>query len=163
MKRFDSVLSDEIKNMLQKMQDMMNNMNKDQLQQEMDKFKMSAEDINKQLDQQLELFKLLEFEKRYQDVIDQMRNLSTEQKQLSQQVENKAISKEELNKKQDEINKKFDQLQKEFNDLKQLNKGMEEPIQMKDRKEQQDQIQKDINEAKEQINKNNRSKAKDKQ
>lgn len=163
MKRFDDILSDEIKNMLQKMQDMMNNMNKDQLQKEMDNFKMNAEDINKQLDQQLELFKLLEFEKRYQDVIDKTRGLSQEQKQLSQQVENKAISKEELNKKQDEINQKFDQLQKELKDLQQLNKGMEEPIQMKDRKEQQDQIQKDINEAKEQINKNNRSKAKDKQ
>lgn len=163
MKRFDTVLSDEIKNMLQKMQDMMNNMNKDQLQKEMENFKMNAEDINKQLDQQLELFKLLEFEKRYQDIIDQTRGLSQEQKQLSQQVENKAISKEELNKNQDEINQKFDQLQKELKDLQQLNKGMEDPIQMKDRKEQQEQIQKDINEAKEQINKNNRSKAKDKQ
>jgi len=163
MKRFDNVLSDEIKNMLQKMQDMMNNMNKDQLQKEMENFKMNAEDINKQLDQQLELFKLLEFEKRYQDVIDQTRGLSQEQKQLSQQVENKSISKEELNKKQEEINQKFDQLQKELKDLQQLNKGMEDPIQMKDHKEQQDQIQKDINDAKEQINKNNRSKAKDKQ
>ncbi|HNX21172.1 MAG TPA: hypothetical protein PKG88_02310 [Bacteroidales bacterium] len=163
MKRFDTVLSDEIKNMLQKMQDMMNNMNKDQLQKEMENFKMNAEDINKQLDQQLELFKLLEFEKRYQDVIDQTRGLSQEQKQLSQQVENKSISKEELNKKQEEINQKFDQLQKELKDLQQLNKGMEDPIQMKDHKEQQDQIQKDINDAKEQINKNNRSKAKDKQ
>lgn len=163
MKRFDTILSEEMKEMLQKMQEMMNQMNKDQLQKEMNNFKQSVEDVNKQLDQQLELFKLLEFEKKFQDIIDQTRTLSEEQKRVSEQVENKAISKEELFKKQEEINKKFEQLKKEMQDLKQMNKGMEDPIQMKDRQEEQNQIQKDINDSKEQINKNNRSKAKEKQ
>lgn len=163
MKRFDTILTDEIKEMFQKMQDMMNQMNKDQLQKEIQNFKQNADDINKQLDQQLELFKLLEFEKKFQDIIDQTRTLSQEQKQLSEQSENKTISKEELQKKQEEINQKFNEIKKELNELQQMNKGLENPIQMKDRKEQQNQIQSDINEAKEQINKNNRSKAKGKQ
>jgi hypothetical protein len=163
LKRFDDILSDEVKDILKKMQDLMNQMNKDSLQQTMDKFKMNAEQINKELDQQLELLKLLEFEKKFQDVIDQTRTLSEEQKQLSQQVEQKAISKEELLKNQEEINKKFEEIQKDINQLQQMNKGMEDPIQMKERNEQKQDISNDLNSSKQQINKNNRSKAKESQ
>ncbi len=163
LKRFDDILSDEVKELLKKMQDLMNQMNKESVQQAMDKFKMNAEEINKQLDQQLELYKLLEFEKKYQDIIDQTRSLSEEQKQLSQQVEQKAISKEELARKQDEINQKFEALQKEMNQLQQMNKGMEDPIKMEDRKAQQQDISNELNNSKQQINKNNRSKAKESQ
>lgn len=163
MKRLDSILSDEVKEMLEKIQQMMNQQNKDQLQKEMDKIKMSTEDINKELDQQLELFKLLEFEKKFEEVIDKSRQLSDEQKLLSRMAEEKAIPKEELIEKQNIINEKFEQIQKEIKELQKLNKGMEDPIKMADRSEQQKNINDNMKEAKDQLNKNNRSKAKDKQ
>ena len=163
MKRFDSILSDEVKQMLEKIQEMMKNENKDQLQKEMDKIKMSTQDINKELDQQLELFKILEFEKKFQDVIDKSRQLAEEQKHLSRLAEEKSISKEELLKKQELLNQKFDEIQKELKELENLNKGMEEPIKMQDRTQQEQGIKNDMKEAKEQLNKNNRSKAKEKQ
>lgn len=163
MKRFDSILSDEVKEMLQKIQEMMNQQNKDQLQKEMDKIKMSAQDINKELDQQLELYKLLEFEKKFQDIIDKSRQIAEEQKQLSRLSEEKAISKEELVKKQEQLNQKFEQIQKELKELEQLNKGLEDPIKMEDRSQLEQEIKNEMNEAKDQLNKNNRSKAKGKQ
>ena len=163
MKRFDSILSDEVKEMLQKIQEMMNKQNKDQLQKEMDKIKMSAQDINKELDQQLELFKLLEFEKKFEDIIDKSRQLAEEQKQLSRLSEEKAISKEDLVKKQEQLNQKFEQLQKELKELEKLNKGLEEPIKMDDRSQMEQEIKSEMNEAKDQLNKNNRTKAKGKQ
>lgn len=163
MKRFDSILSDEVKQMLEKIQEMMKNENKDQLQKEMDKIKMSTQDINKELDQQMELFKLLEFEKKFQNVIEKSRQLAEEQKHLSRLAEEKAISKEELLEKQEQLNQKFDQLQKDLKELQNLNKSMEEPIKMQDRSQQEQGIKNDMKEAKDQLNKNNRSKAKEKQ
>ncbi|MCL2167601.1 MAG: hypothetical protein FWH59_00570 [Lentimicrobiaceae bacterium] len=162
-KRFDNLLSDEIKQMIEKMQNMMMEMNKDQMREALEKMKMSAEDINKSLDQQLELFKLLEYEKKFQEVIDNLRDLAQEQKNLSQQTDQKAIPKEDLQQKQEQLNEKFQDLQKDINDLQQLNKQLEEPNKMKDRSEQEKQIMQKMKESAEQLSKNNRSKAKESQ
>ena len=161
-KRFDN-LSDDLKQMIEKMQNMMQEMNKNQMQEALEKMKMSTEDINKSLDQQLALFKQLEFEKKFQEVIDNLRDLAQEQKNLSQQTDQKAIPKEDLQKKQDNLNQKFQDVQKDMKDLQKLNKELEEPNKLKNRSEQEQQIMDKMKEAAEQLNKNNRSKAKENQ
>ena len=162
-KRFENLLSDEMKKMIEKMQEMLQDLNKDQIREALQKMQMSTEDINKSLDQQLELFKLLEFEKKFQETIDNLRNLAQEQKNLSQQTEKKAFTKEELQQKQEQLNQQFQDLQKDIKDLNQLNKQLEEPNQMKNRSEQEKQIMQKMKDAAEQLNKNNRSKAKENQ
>jgi len=162
-KRFDHLLSDEIKQMIEKLQNMMMEMNKDQMMEALEKMKLSSEDINKSLDQQLELFKLLEFEKKFQEVIDNLRDLAQEQKNLSQQTENKANPKDELQQKQEQLNQKFQELQQSLNELHKLNKELEEPNKLQNRSEQEKQIMQKMKESAEQLNKNNRSKAKESQ
>jgi hypothetical protein len=162
-KRYENLLSEEMKQMIEKLQNMMMEMNKDQMREAVEKMKMSAEEINKSLDQQLELFKLLEFEKKFQEVIDNLRDLSQEQKNLSQQTEQKAISKEDLQQKQEQLNQKFQDLQKEIKDLHKLNKELEDPNKLKNRSEQEKQIMEKMKDSAEQLNKNNRSKAKESQ
>jgi len=162
-KRFDNILSDEMKQMIEKLQNMMMEMNKDQMREALQKMKMSTEDINKSLDQQLELFKLLEFEKKFQEAIDNTRNLAQEQKNLSQQTEQKAIPKEDLQQKQENLNQKFQDLQKDLQDLQKLNKELEDPNKLQNRSEQEKQIMDKMKDAAEQLNKNNRSKAKENQ
>ena len=162
-KRFDNLLSDEMKKMIEKMQNMMQEMNKDQMQEALKKMQMSAEDINKSLDQQLELFKLLEFEKKFKEVIDNLRELSQEQKDLSQQTDQKAIPKDELQQKQEQLNQKFEDVQKDIRDLHKLNKELEDSNKLKNRSEQEQQIMQKMKESAEQLSKNNRSKAKESQ
>jgi len=162
-KRFDKILSDEIKQMIEKMQNMMMEMNKDQMRETLEKMKLSAEDINKSLDQQLALFKQLEFEKKFQEVIDNLKELAQEQKNLSQQTDQKAIPKEDLQQKQEQLNEKFQEWQKEVKELHQLNKELEEPNKLQNRSEQEKQIMDKMKESAEQLNKNNRSKAKENQ
>jgi hypothetical protein len=161
-KRFDN-LSDDIKQMIEKMQNMMMELNKDKMQEMLKQMQMSTEDINKSLDQQLALFKLLEFEKKFQEVIDNLQELAKEQKDLSQQTDQKAIPKEDLQQKQENLNQKFEEWQKELKELQNLNKDLEEPLKMQNRSEQEQQIKEKMKESAEQLNKNNRSKAKDSQ
>ncbi|HOS57719.1 MAG TPA: hypothetical protein P5134_02155 [Bacteroidales bacterium] len=162
-KRFDEILSDELKEMFQKMQDMMNELNKDKMMEMMEKMKLSNEEINKSLDEQLQLFKYLEFEKKYDEIIDKMRQLAQEEKQLAEETKNKQISKEELLQKQENVEQKYEQLNKEIQELKKLNKELEEPTNMKDHSELQKDIEKDMQESKESLQKNNRNKASEKQ
>jgi hypothetical protein len=162
-KRFDNLLSDEVKKMIEKMQEMMQEMNKDQMREALQKMQMNAEDINKSLDQQLELFKLLEYEKKFQEVIDNIRDLAQEQRNLSEQTNQKAIPKEELQQKQEQLNEKFQDVKKDIQDLNNLNKALEDPNKLKDRSQQEKDIMQKMKDAAEQLSKNNRSKAKDSQ
>ena len=99
--------------MFQKMQDMMNELNKDKMMEMMEKMKLSNEEINKSLDEQLQLFKHLEFEKKYDEIIDKMRQLAQEEKQLAEETKNKQISKELL-QKQEMLNRNMSSSIKRF-------------------------------------------------
>ena len=152
-------LSDEIKEMYEKLQRMMDQMNqqnnnKEEVKNTVQDVKKNTEELNKTLDQQLELFKQLEFEKKYNDIIDKAKKLSEEQKALSKQSEQKAIDKQELLQKQQDIENQFNELKKDINDLNKLNKELEDPNKLLDTKELQQQIEQDFKESKDALNKN---------
>ncbi|MCQ2279399.1 MAG: hypothetical protein MJZ49_01185 [Bacteroidales bacterium] len=161
--RFNNVLSDEIKEMYEKLQKMMDQLNeknnKEDAKKAVQEVKQNTEELNKALDQQLELFKQLEFEKKYNDIIDKTKKLSEEQKALSKLSEQKAIDKEELLKKQQDIEKQYNELKKDLNDLEKLNQGLEDPNKLANTKDLQKQIEQDFKDSKDALSKNNRNKA----
>lgn len=158
-KRMDELLSDEMKNMLQQMQQMMENMNKDQMQQSIDKMKMDAKDINQKLDQQLQLFKELEMEKKVSEFLDMTRQLSQDEKNLSLQTQKKEINKEDLLKQQQDIQKRYDDLKNDLKDIRNLNQELEQPNKLSNMDSLQQQLEKDLQDADQQLQKNNRQKA----
>lgn len=159
-KRFNEVLSDEIKEMYEKLQNMMEQLNKkEDVQNTIKDVKTNTEELNKSLDQQLELFKQLEFEKKYNDIIDKTKKLAEEQKMLSNQTEAKSLSKEELLKKQQNIENQFNEIKKELKELQELNKELEDPNKLVDTQKLQQQIEQDFKESKDALNKNNKNKA----
>ncbi len=162
-KRFDEVLNDELKEMFEKMQNLLQELDKNKMKDAAEKMKLSAEEINKSLDEQLQLFKQLEFEKKYHDIIDQTRKLAEEEKKLAEESKNKNINKDDLLQKQKDIENKFNQLKEDYKELQQLNRELEEPNKMKDHSELQKEIEDDIKSGNEALNKNNRNKASEKQ
>ena len=157
--RMDELLSDEMKNMLQQIQQMMENMNKDQMQNSIDKMKMDAKDINQTLDQQLQLYKELEMEKKVNEFLDKTRQLSQDEKNLSIQTQKKDISKENLQKQQQEIQQRYDELKKDLKEIKELNKELEQPNKLSNTDSLQQALEQNLNDAQQQLDKNNRSKA----
>lgn len=157
--RMDELLSDEMKNMLQQIQQMMENMNKDQMQNSIDKMKMDAKDINQTLDQQLQLYKELEMEKKVNEFLDKTRQLSQDEKNLSIQTQKKDISKENLQKQQQEIQQRYEELKKDLKEIKELNKELEQPNKLSNTDSLQQALEQDLNDAQQQLDKNNRSKA----
>lgn len=162
-KRMDEMLSDEMKQMLQEMQKMMENMNKDQMQNSIDKMKMDAKDINQSLDQQLQLYKELEMEKKVNDFLQKTRELSQEQKNLSTQTNKKEISKENLMNQQQEIQNKYNDLKKDLKEIQDLNKELEQPNKLHNTDSLQQRLEQNLNNAQQQLQKNNRSKASENQ
>ena len=107
-KRMDQVLSDEMKQMMQKIQEMMKS-NPNQTQNQMNKMKQSAKDINKTLDQQLQLYKQLELEKKVNEAVQDLQNLSDELKKNAQKTNDRQSNKEGVLQKQNEIQQKFNE------------------------------------------------------
>ena len=159
-KRMDEILSDEMKKMMQELQKMMEqNTNKDQLQQQMEKMKLSTKDINESLDQQLQLYKQLEVEKKLNEAVQNMHNLADELRKNAEKTENKQNSKESLQKNQQELQKKYDELKKDIEEMKKLNKELEDPTEFKDNQELQKDADQQMQQSQQNLDRNNRSKS----
>lgn len=163
-KRMDQVLSDEMKEMMQKLQNMMQNMNnKDKVQEQMQKLKSNTKDINKTLDQQLQLYKQLEVEKKVNETVKQLQELADELKNNANKTVDKNISKDYLQKKQEQIQQKYNELRKDIQEIKELNSQLEEPTKFQNTDEMQRDVLNQLQQSSQNLEKNNRSKSSDNQ
>jgi len=163
-KRFNELFTDEMKQMMNEIKMLMqHNMDKNKFNEMLNKMELSTEELNKQLDQDLALFKQLEFEKKMESTLQKAEELAKEQKQLADEsLQKNTDSKQQLEKQQD-LKKEFEQLMDDVKALEQLNQTLEEPYKLPDTKELEQAIKNKMNEAESQLQKNNKSKSADSQ
>lgn len=144
---------DEINKMIKE------NIKKEDLKDALDKIKMNNEDLEKQLDRNLEMFKRLEVEKKMQETIDKLRETAKEQKELAKETEKNPKDNKELQEKQDDINKSFEKIKKDLQDVEKKALALEEPQDIKRDKEKEDSITKEQAKAKKQMEQKNNKEA----
>ena len=145
-KLFDQVMTEEMKKMMEEMQRLMDQMDKDKAQEMMDKMKLSNEDISKELDRTLELFKKLELEQKMNQAIEKMDELAKKQEELSKQSEQKDSDENQLKEEQDKLNKEFNDMKKEMDELEKQSQELGEKMPM-------DQLEQDKKEVGEEMEK----------
>ncbi|MCX6269754.1 MAG: hypothetical protein NTU44_00770 [Bacteroidetes bacterium] len=149
---FDQVIPEDMKKMIQDMQQMLNEMDKNKVNDMLEKIQMNSEDIEKQLDRNLEIFKQLEFEKKLEETKQKLDSLADKQDKLSKETEEKKeADNKDLQNKQDELNKEFDKLTEDMKDLDKKNKDLENPNDMPDTKQQQEDIKQEMNKSSENL------------
>lgn len=180
-KLFDEVMNDEMKDLFEEMEEMLNEMDQEKLKEQLDEIQMSEDEMEKELDRMLELFKKMEIEKQMEDAVTELDSLAQEQEELSKETEELAKEQEklkdqpenskarqelekkqeELQKKQEEINKKFEDIQKKIDEAKEKNKELENPMDMDSEElEQQEQdAQENMENSSQQLQKKNSKKA----
>lgn len=153
-KLFEEVMNDEMKDLFNEMEEMLNEMDQEQLKEQLDDIKLSEEEMEKELDRMLELFKKMEVEKQMEDAVSELDSLAKEQEELSKETEEAAKEaeknkdnpkaaeeakkkQEELKKKQDEINEKFDKVMEKVEEAKKKNEELENPMDMDSQELQQ--------------------------
>lgn len=156
-KLFNDLMTDEMKKMMEKLQEMMDKLNKNNLQQELDKMDLSNKDLEKELDRSLALFKQMEFEQKLDEVKNKLQKLAKKQNDLADKTKNKKEKNEALKNKQDKLNKKFEDIKKDLSALEKLNKDLENPNEMKDTKKDQEEVSQNMKNSSEQLqNKKNK-------
>jgi hypothetical protein len=140
---FDKVMDEETKKLYEELQALLKELNKDKIQEHLKKMELNNEDINKELDRNLEIFKQMEIEQGLEKSMKKLDEISKKQLDLSSENENKEITNKENIEKQKELNKEFDKLKEEMKRLDSLNKELKEPNEFNFEKEKLDEISKD--------------------
>lgn len=161
---FDKLMTDEMRKLMEELQKEMDNIQKDKLQQMLEKMKENNTDLKEQLDRDLNLFRQLEFEKDLRETIESLEQLSEMQKELAE--ETKKADKNQLDslkKEQDKLNREFEKLSEKMKEMEKKDQSLEMPNNFKNPQQQQESIKKEQQDASESLSKGKQSKASESQ
>ncbi len=157
---FDKLMTPEMKKMMEEMQKMMQEeINKEEAKEMLEKMQLDNKELEKQLDRDLEIFKQMEFDQKLQEAINQLDSLRSEQKKLSEDLENKNINEDDAAKKQEELNKKFEEFEKKLEDAKKANEELQKPNEMGDFEKEKKEISDKMKESSESLEKGKKKSA----
>jgi hypothetical protein len=156
-KLLNEIMNPELEQLLNELKRLMEELNKDEIQKELEKMDMSNEDIEKELDRALEQFKQLEWEQKMEKTIDKLEKLADEQEKLANEAEQKETNSSDLKEKQDSLNKEFEELSKELDELKKMNEELETPNPMSPTENQENEIKEEQKSSSESLSKNKKS------
>ncbi len=162
-KLFDELMSDEMKEMYRKLEEMLEKFDKDSLREELENMKMSQEDLEKELDRSLELFKQMEFEAEFEQAMDKLEELAAKQEELAEESLEKNADNDALKEKQDALNEEFEKLKEDLESLKEKNEALEQPNDLLDTEKQQEDISKDMQDSSQELSKDKNKKASESQ
>lgn len=155
----EEVMTPEMKKMFEQLQKMLDQGNKDQIQEQLDKMKMTDKEVEKELDRNMEMFKQMKVEEKIQKALDDLEKLQKEQEKLAQEAEKKDSDPKDIKEKQDELNKKMEDIEKQMEEVKKENKELEDPKDVQDTKKEQEEINKEQKESSDNLSKNKKDKA----
>lgn len=143
-------LLDELKELNEKI-------SQEELSDKIEKFQQKTKNQTKSLEQLVELTKRYYVEKKAEQIADNLEKLSEKQDNLA---DNK---KENTEEKQNEINKEFDKIQEDLKELEKENKELKSPLDIQQDKEKEQSIDKDMQNASDELKKKQQDKAAPKQ
>jgi hypothetical protein len=156
---FEKVMTPELKEKMNELQKLLEQMDKNKVQEALEKMKFDTKDLMKELDRNLEVFKQLELEQKLQESIDKLSKLSEKQNELAQKTEEKKTNSEELKQQQEKLNKEFDDVKKDLNELEKKNQELEQPKKIDNTDTQQQDIKKDMDAGAQQLDKKDKKSA----
>ena len=158
---FDKVLNQRMKDILEEMKKLAEEqIDKNKLNETLNNIKLNNEDVAKELDRNIEMYKRLEMEKLLNELTEKLDKLSKDQKELSENLKSK--NREENISKQEKLNDEFKQQQDKLDKLEKLSKEIEDQKPLDRDKQLELEINKNQEDALENLNDNKNKKAKGK-
>lgn len=182
---FEDLMDEEMQEMMEKLREMLDEMEKKDALEMLENFELNEEELQKELDRLMELFKQLEFEQELQEQIQKLEELAEQEEELSEKTGNEeqeqgeqesqeqesAEQKEEkreetsesLQQEQQDIRGEFDKVRKDMESLEQKNKELEQPRNLEGTDEQMERIDQDMENSMQQLQQNQKQKASESQ
>ena len=164
-KLMDEILDYKTKELYNQLEELLNqNLINEDLQKLLDKINLKQENVEDELDRAIELFKKLKFEKKANEIINDLKELSNKQDKLSKETEDS--KKKDLNKvqeKQKDLNKEFEEIKENMEELDKLNQETENPKNLEEHKKEKEEIDQQQKESLQELQNNKKKKASDSQ
>ena len=152
-KLFNEIMPEEMKDLYKELNDLKDQLNKDELQQKLKDLKLSNEDLEKELDRNLEILKQVEFDQKLETIIEGLKKLKTSQLMLAE----KKIT-EQLELQQEHI-EDFQKIKQDILEMKKLNKNLENKKKIADTKSLETDISNELQKGQESLQKNQKKRA----
>ncbi len=162
-KLFEDVMSDEMKKLFDEMERMLEEMTKDKAQELLEAMEFSNDDLEKELDRSLELFKQLEFEMKAEQTMERLEELAKKQEDLSEKTKEKSADNEALSDRQEKLNEEFGDIKKDIDDLEKKNEELENPNNMEDFSNEEQSVSENQEKSQEELSQDKNRKASDSQ
>ncbi|GIV34862.1 MAG: ATPase [Chitinophagales bacterium] len=160
---FNEVLSPEMKEMFEKLQSLMEQLDLGQMMENLKEFELSQEQLSQELDRMLELFKKLEFEQKLAETTDKLQQLADKQEQLSEETKNASRPNDQLLEEQQKLNSEFDNLQQTLGELQKMSQELGQNEDFNETRQQADQTRQEMQKGSENIKQNKNKKASENQ
>jgi hypothetical protein len=160
---FDELMKTDLEKELEKLQEQMDNLDKNKLEDFLKEMKEKNESLKENLEQNLELFKQYEVEKKIEEALEKLEELSKEQLDLADQTLKKELDNEKSLEKQEEIQKSFEEMQKDLSEIDSLDQQLEQPFDIKKDTAAINDIEEEMDKASENLEKNKEKKASENQ
>lgn len=148
--------SEENEKLLKELEELSKKLEKEKLFDKADKLKQNSKNQSKNLEQLVELTKRFYVEKKAEQISEKLSELGTKEENLAKDKNNSL-------EKQKELTKEFEAIKEELEDLDKENKELKSPLDIPNDKNQQEDIQNDLNKSEEDLQKENKNKAQQKQ
>ena len=155
----DNMMTDELRQLIDEINKMQEEFDKENVNQLTDKLDKSYEDLEKQLDKNLELLKRYEVEERVTAAFEELKDLAEKHDKLADDVENKKASDEQLMEKQLEQEKDFKDLMKNYEETIEMNDKLEKPFELDKFEENKQEISEKFEQSKQEMTEGSKRKA----
>ena len=153
---FNNVLDKKTREMLEKLQEMMNEQQKDATRDQLSKMQMDNKSLKKELDRILQLYKKLEFDQKLDQQINQLNKLSDEQQKLSDQAKQPNADSKDLQQQQQKLQQDFQDVKKSLEDLQKQNDAAEQKSNFDNPKEEEKNVDQQMEQSAQELQKNNK-------
>ncbi len=152
-KLFEDVLSDEMKDLYDKIQQELEKLNRESVFEMLDQFQFEMSDLENRLDRALELFKQLQIERMLSESIDALERLQNKQDQLHDDTNEMEMGSSADEQK--DLNEEFESISDLIDEMMQKNEELERPNPLDDTSPLQDDIKGFMEQALNQLLENN--------
>lgn len=157
---FNQLMNEEMKNLYDELEELMKNFNEKKTKETIEEINLSNEELEKELDRTLEMFKQIEFDEMLENAITDLKELSKEQNKLAQETKEKnKFSKEELIGRQKNMNDKFKAIKQDIKNLNIKNEALENKRNIENSTDEQNSISDEQQKSSEELGKGNTKKA----
>ena len=117
-KLFDNFSNEDMKKAMENMQNLLQSLNRQQIQQAMGNYKFNEEQFRASIERTMNLLKRIQAEQKVNDILNRINELARKQEEINKETGNSSTkNKNELSNKQNEISKDLGEMKKDMNNL----------------------------------------------